>query len=416
MAFFNNGGAPSGNGGGPSPLQMAMANKNQNDAIRNIILRGGTLDGKSWFPPAVEMWQQINPPLPASVAPGTVLTAYLRPVGLVKKIWIQLKATVTAGATSTQTLQKLGVDNLVSNITVYDLANNTRINTPAWHLRAVANAKRRRTFGASYTTDMATILGYGAANNRVNFAATTISANGNSEIDLIIEVPFAYSDRDLRGALLADTTQASILVNVTLNPNMFVASAADATNALYQSAGSDLATLSAVSWQIYQNYLYQLPSINGIPVVPPDDVATAYVLTNTVSPLPVANQDNTTPFINARRFQSLVVGYDNAGTLNANGSDINSIAIVSASFTNILKTDGKTLHLMARDHLGSDMPQGFYYLDFRARPIDTDQYGNMQIVINPSSVGGSTALFMFGWEAFGRVGQINQGGSLPSGA
>jgi P3 major capsid protein len=419
MALFQRSAPAGGNGAsqGASPLQMAMAARQQNDMIRHMILRGGSLDGKSWSPAAVNMWQALNPGVPATIAPGTVMTAYLRNVGLIKKLWLQFKATITAGASTTQTLGKLGIDAFVSNVTVYDLANNTRVNTTGWHLRAVANAKRRRTFGASYTTDMATIMGYGAVNNRVNYAAATIAANGTSELDLILEVPFAYTDRDLRGALYADTTQASVLVQVTLNPNMFVTSTADASQALYQSGGTDLATLSAVSWQIYQNYLDQLPRLaNGVPLLPPDDIATAYVLTNTVSALPVANQDNTTAFINARRFQSLVVGYDNAGTLNANGSDINSIAITSANFTNILKTDGKTLHLMARDHIGSDMPQGFYYLDFRDRPIDTDQYGNMQIVINPSSVGGSTALFLFGWEAFGKIGQINQGGSIPSGA
>jgi hypothetical protein len=39
----------------------------------------------------------------------------------------------------------------------------------------------------------------------------------------------------------------------------------------------------------------------------------------------------------------------------------------------------------------------------------------MQLVINPSSVGGSAATFMYGWEAFGVIGLVNQGGSLPMG-
>jgi hypothetical protein len=63
-----------------------------------------------------------------------------------------------------------------------------------------------------------------------------------------------------------------------------------------------------------------------------------------------------------------------------------------------------------------DPPPSMFMLDFRHRPIDTQTYGNMQIVLTPSSVGGSGAFFGFGWEAYGTIGQVNQGGSIPSGA
>jgi hypothetical protein len=56
-----------------------------------------------------------------------------------------------------------------------------------------------------------------------------------------------------------------------------------------------------------------------------------------------------------------------------------------------------------------------YYLDFRHRPIDTNQYGNMQLIVNPSSVGGSGAVILYGWEAYGVIGLVNQGGSIPMG-
>jgi hypothetical protein len=40
----------------------------------------------------------------------------------------------------------------------------------------------------------------------------------------------------------------------------------------------------------------------------------------------------------------------------------------------------------------------------------------MQLIINPSNVGGSAAAFLFGWEAYGIIGQVNQAGSLPMAA
>lgn len=388
----------------------------QNALARSVILRGGTyLNGVS-YPPAVDMWSQLNSPVPNNVGPGSVITFYVRNVGLVKRLVLTMKATVTAGATSTQTLTKLGLGNLISNITFSDLGNNQRINTAGWHLTVVSSAKRRRVFAAANTTD--TPLGYGNNNNRVMFAPASLSANASSEIDFALEIPFVKNDQDLRGAIFADVTQATMQVQVTLNPNMFVASTADPTLAVYQSAGSDLATLSAFSWQVNQNYLDGLPRDpkTGVPILPALDIGTAYLLNNSASGLPVASQDNAASFINARSYESLAMIFDNNGTLNVNGSDINYFSLQSANFTQILRTDGKMQSLMERSILGDDFPAGMHYFDFRHRPIDTDQYGNMQFVVNPSSVGGSGAVILYGWEAYGVIGQVNQGGSLPMGA
>jgi len=394
--------APSGQA---SPAQ-------QNQAARNLILRGGVI-GNQYFPPALDVWQPQNPILPSSPAPGSILTFQLRNVGLVKRLIVRFKATVTAGATSTQTLTKWGLANFVSNITFFDLGNNQRINSTGWHLTAIASAKRRAVFGAAYTTD--TPLGYGNNNNRVMYAPASIAANGSSEIDFQLEIPFVKNDQDLRGAIYADVTQATMQVQITLNPNMFVSSTADPTLAVFQSAGSDLASLSGLTVNYWQNYLDGLPRINGAPILPQQDLGTAYLLNNTASGLPVANQDNGVAFVNSRTYESVTFGYDNNGTLNVNGSDINYISLQSANFTNILNLDGRMIGLMQRNVFRGDPPAGMYYLDFRHRPIDTNQYGNMQLVINPSSVGGAGAFFAYGWEAYGIIGLVNQGGSLPMG-
>jgi len=390
-----------------------MSPQQVNMAARSLILRGGMV-GKTYYPPAIDVWQPQNPILPSSPGPGSILTFYLRNVGLVKRLIVRFKATVTAGASTTQTLTKWGLANFISNVSFFDLGNNQRINSTGWHLTAVSSAKRRRVFGAAYTSD--TPLGYGNNNNRVMYAPSTISANGTSEIDFQLEIPFVKNDTDLRGAIYADVTQATMQVQITLNPNMFVSSTADPTLAMYASGGSDLASLSALSVNFWQNYLDQLPrAANGAPILPTQDLGTAYLLNNTASGLPVANQDNGAAFVNSRTYESVTFGYDNNGTLNVNGSDINYIQLQSANFTNILNLDGRMIGLMERNVLIDDFPAGMYYLDFRHRPIDTNQYGNMQLVINPSTVGGSGAFFLYGWEAYGIIGLVNQGGSLPQG-
>lgn len=389
-----------------------------NNAVRQLLLRGGawpTSKGIVNYPPAVDMWQQLNPILPASVGPGSVITVQLRNVGLVKRLVLELNATITGGASTTSTLTPLALANFISNITFIDLGNNTRINSTGWHLTAVSSAKRRTVFAAAYTSD--TPLGYGNINNRVMFAPATIAATVATPIKFVLEIPFVKNNQDLRGAIYADVNNAVMQVQLTLNPQMFVTSTADPTLAMYQSGGTDLAVMSAFSIQANQNFLDQLPRDPGTfaPILPALDLGTAYVLNNTAGGLPTVNQDNGYAFVNARSYESVTWVYDNNGTLNANGTDIAYVALTSANFTNIIRVDPQMLITMERDILGDDFPKGMHYLDFRQRPINTDQYGNMQLIINPSSVLGSGSTFLFGWEAFGIIGQVNQGGSLPMG-
>lgn len=398
----------------PAPASRPMPSPAaRNFAARNLILRGGQV-GPIYFPPAIDMWQPQPVVLPAAVQPGTVLNFNIRNVGLVKRLVFFFKATVTASA-QVQTLTKIGLANFISNVTLWDLGNNVRINTTGWHLTAVSCAKRRGVFGAAYTTD--TPLGYGNNNNRVMQVAATIAGAGTSELDFYLEVPLVKSDTDLRGAIYADVTQANMQVQITLNPNMFVISTADPTLAVYQSAGAAAATLSAVTVQMYQNYLDQLPRdpSTGMPILPELDIGTAYLLNTSASALPVVNQDNAASFTNARTYESVAFIYNNQGVLNVNGTDLNYIQLQSANFTNVINVDGRMQSLMERNMIGDDFPAGMHFLSFAQRPIDTNQFGNMQLVISPSSVGGSAAAFYYGWESFGIIGLVNQGGSIPSG-
>lgn len=427
-------------GATPAGMQQTVSPQQQNAMVRQMLLRGGNV-GNVYYPPAVDMWQQLNPILPSSVGPGSVITIQLRNVGLVKRLVVEISGVVTAGPTSVQVLTPLGLGNLVSNVTFIDLGNNTRINTTGWHLQLVSSVKRRRIFGADYLT-AGVSYGYGHGpwknpdapnypiglippqnppqpiNNALMHINPDIPAGTSTTFNTMLEIPFVKNNQDLRGGIFADVTNAVMQVQITLNPQMFVSSTADATLAMFQSQGSDLATLSAVQVQANQNYLDQLPRNpqTAAPILPALDLGTAYLLNNTSGGLPVVNQDNGYAFINARSYESVAWVYDNNGVLNRNASDLNYVALTSANFTNILRYDGLFLCLVERDILGSDLPAGTHYLDFRHRPINTDQYGNMQLILNPSAVNGAAATFLFGWESYGIIGQVNQGGSLPMGA
>lgn len=396
----------SAGGGGGGQMNLYQ----QNMVIRNLWVMGRPDIG---MPPAVDMWQQLFPSLPATITTGTTLTIFFRNVGLIKRLLLRFNFRAKAGSTSTQNLTPLGLANFVSNVTLTDLANNQRINTTGWHLTALSSMKRRRPFGAAMITD--TPFGYGN-NYIVQRAPASIAANGTSNCCFILEIPLARNDQDLRGAMFGDVTSASAQVTVTLNPNMFVASTADPTSAMFQSAGSDLGSFDNFTLEVVQNYLDQGPRTQqGVLLLPQLDIGTAYMLTQVATPgAPVVNQQNTAPFVNQRQFLSLMFGFDNQA-LNA-GTDLTTVGILSANFTQVMQYSPYIQAFRGRVGLGADLPTGFYFMDFNDRPIDTAQYGNMQFQFQPSSVAGSASTGLLAYEAFGIIGLVNQGGSIPSGA
>src|SRR5258708_38565581 len=124
----------------PPQPQQQMSPQQQNGMVRSLILRGGVL-GNMYFPPAVDMWQQLNPILPSSVGPGSVITIQLRNVGLVKRLIIEFSATITAGAATTQTLTAPRLPHPISNVTLIHLGKNTPINSTGGHLYIVSSVE-----------------------------------------------------------------------------------------------------------------------------------------------------------------------------------------------------------------------------------------------------------------------------------
>lgn len=384
--------------------QQAQANPNDvNMAARNAVLAS-----------AIDMTQQIFTTTLAGTVPGQVLNIPLRNVGLVKKLIVKVQFDITQVAAETHTLTPLGLGNVFSNITFTDLSNQQRINTTGWHMDMLATVRRQAIFGGAFTTDhpgAGTIaLPYGSGSNFLVIyspAVVTTLAHCN----MFYEIPFAYSDYDLRGGIYASVVSATMNLQLTINPNFEVSNVApDTTNAVYQSSNAVFATLANFTVTVYQNYLDQLPiGKNGV-VLPILDLSTAYMLNNTTVTGMVANQDLPIPYANFRNFVSTICVFDNAGVLNT-GADVAYWALQSANYTNIWKIDPRTAALFTREIINDDLPKGVYYFDHRRRPISTVQYGNMSLVLNPAAVTPGAAVFV-GYEALGIINMVTQAGSL----
>jgi P3 major capsid protein len=346
-------------------------------------------------------------------------------VGLTRKFIVEVSATLTnTGSTNAITPTNFGMANFFQQVLFNDLQNNTRIQTSGWHLAMINSFRKKRingtTMALSAPASEPKIVSMGTWGNSwgniISAPSTLADSSTTSSIYGIYEIPLAYSDDDLRGAIYLNTVNASALLQLTINPNPFIVQTSDPTLAMYTGAAGS-ATLSAVNITVYQDYLDQLPIGNGGPVLPPMDVSTIYGLYNTSLTGLSTTQDFPIPFANFRDFLSACCVYDNWNTSSHGyptpGSDINYWNLQSANFTNIWKNDPYLAAYLVRQMMGDDCPVPLYYFDFRRKPVSTVQTGNMQINLNPSTVN-TAAQVLVGWEYFSMVNTITGSASLPA--
>ena len=388
--------------GSMTPAQAAQAAAQQNLAARALVIQN-----------SVNMFIPVAQGVIPTPVPGAVINLNPRYFGLLKRFLLKLSFTVTAGS-GTQTLGAFGPAAAVDNITMTDTANYLRHNTSATHLQLVATAKRRRVFGAAFTSD--TPFGYGNNFQSVMSAPASIPAGQTGDVVMYIEIPVAYTDHDLRGAIWLGVTNATMTLSARMNSNMFANSTTtDATGALYTSSDANNATIGPVTYQLYQNSLDQVPRVQsgagaGNPILPWQDIGTNYMLQTSPFNTPVVNQDNPFPYPNFRDIMSTMAIFDNAGTLNT-GSDITTWSLQTANVVNMLQADPNTVALMTRNIIGDDVPPGMYYFDHRHQPIYTLQFGNLALLLNPSSVSAGASVTI-GLEMLAIAGMITGAGSL----
>jgi hypothetical protein len=388
-------------------MAAAGAAQPQYTAQMNMAARQAILSS------AREMWQVTNTNVIAAPIVGIPQNIPLRNIGMCKRLLLEVTGTVAATGAETQNLTKWGLANIFSQVIVTDLANYNRIQTTGWHLFSLASLRRQMAYGAAYLNDSPVNM---ASNIAVNNGPSSVNAGtGAKTFRMFFELPLAYGDNDLRGAVYSAVVNATWQVSYTINPNFFVATGADATNAAYQSTTAALGTLSNVTVKVHQIYLDQLPfSQNGQPILPYFDLATGYLIQNsTITNPPAVGQDFPIQYPNFRSIYSAMLQIDNGGQQLA-GTDINYIGIQAANLVYLLQVDPNTIALKTRNTIAEDFPAGNYALETRNSPINTTAYGNMQIVLNMSTVNAGFNVGI-GWEMMAIINSVAGASSLPAG-
>jgi hypothetical protein len=383
---------------------MATAAQPQYTQAQNFAARQAILQS------AREMWQISNTNVLAAPIVGIQNNIQLRNIGMCKRLLLEVTGTIAQSGVETLNLTRWGAANIFSQVIVTDLANYNRIQTNGWHLYTLASVRRQMAYGAAFLNDSPVSFG---SNVQVNNMPTDVTAARTFR--MFFELPLAYSDTDLRGAIYSAVVNATWQVSYTVNPNFVVAVGADPTNAVYQSSTAATGTLSNVTVRVHQIYLDQLPfTSQGQPILPYYDLATGYLIqTSSLTNPPAVGLDYPIQYPNFRNILSAVLQIDNGGQQNP-GTDINYIGIQAANLTYLLQVDANTISLKTRNTIGDDLPSGSYLIESRMAPINTTAFGNMQIVLNMSAVNNPFTLGI-GWEMMAAINSVAGASSLPAG-
>jgi P3 major capsid protein len=371
-----------------------------------------------------------------SVVPSNNPQVTINPqnVGLGLGFWVQVIMTVNNGSGVDLNLTDFGPANALSQIQFNDLQNNTRIQVPGWFLHMVNSLKAKRPYGTAFvrTTGIDTPINWGSNMSGQISAPAQILAGDSGTVIMWYYVPLAYSDQDWRGAVYLNVINATAQIILSFPGNggltqngvtVAVAAGADSTLAMFQgaAAGSVAAvTITNATVNVSQVYMDQLPTGPQGIILPPLDVSTIYELKQTTLTAVVPNQDFPYQYPNYRDILSTVVIFNNAvggntGAVGARGEgeDINYWELLSANFTAIWKKTPSLVALENRNIIGADPPPGVYYFSYRDKPISTNQYGNMQLVLNALTAGAG-AYLMVGIEDLALMQTLTAAGSLAA--
>lgn len=365
----------------------------------------------------------------AQVSPASNPVLIVQPinVGLIKRYTIVCTGVINNSGTGLLTLSDFALANLFASggVQYTDLNNYLRVNTSGAHLTLLAQAKRRRAYGSTVqdntpaVNSRAKMTNVNSAQWPVFQAPPTIAVGTSGNFRAVFELPLAYTDDDLRGAVWANVLNAVQQITLTFNTQAVVAAPGDDTFAVYTGPAGSAGSITSVNVTVYQEYLDQLPKASGpqgvTTILPALSLSTVYELKSTIFSTITPNQEFFIPYANQRSFISTFTTFNSDGT-NAGrgtGANVNYWALLAANASYIWKLDPLTVAMKGRDHLTSDLPNGTYYFPSRRKNIATLQFGNLQLTLN-ALVATPQGYCNVMWEDFALQNTLQSGASLAS--
>ena len=312
--------------------------------------------------------------------PGQTSRIKVFNVGVITMLQILVQVPVTI-AVANATASKKGPWNIINRLRLTDYDGTDRVNVSGFQLFQVNSARYREPFGFN------------------NSGASAIITNpqqpvavGNQTVQFLINIPVAYDpESDLRGAILAQTAVGELYLNIDWNPNLLTNGSDDS---LFNGAPTTTVVMNGnISVQVWQHYLLpQAVGQNGQIPLPPLDLMTVYELAGAVISTDniAANQERLFNYPNVRTVIGAYVSYTKLGTTLAVLGDTLQHRLI-ANGNNTLRDESEvSKYFNQRLYTHGDLVTGVFYLMHRDKPIETAQFGNVQMGVTPVNAGANS--------------------------
>lgn len=284
-------------------------------------------------------------------------------VGVITKFVAMVTANVTIGGNALVASPKAPWS-IFSQVKLTDFEGADRVNANG-HQLWVLNSVRNRT-AAFYNNE---------SQNAVASTPSVPTGVGTADIKMYIEIPVAYDpERDLRGAILAQTNQGEMFLNLTVG-NLLTDGSVEGVYSSKGAAGT--LVVNSINIDVYQDFLMP-QDVGGTTPLPLSDLLTVYEingnfrLTDNLS----NGQERLIPYPNVRSVLAAYTTYTNGGALQ---DQFSRFALIYNG-NQIIREDSLETQLQEqRGWVNGDISKGTFFFNHRNRPVETAMYGNVQL-------------------------------------
>jgi hypothetical protein len=315
---------------------------------------------------------------------GQTLTWKIKNTGYITGFYLSVSLTTVIG-TATATLGPRGLYAYITRIRFVDYSNLDRLNLSGYQLfiRNSVTSARDSLAGMSNIASASSlsIINAGVTSGIIN-PNTTLTVGTNTQ-KLIMYIPVAANIEtgDLRGMLLAETTEGEARLIIETASSLY-------TNAnddfVFNGAGTTTVAFSAATFELWQVYYYP-QMVNGVLPKPMMDMRTIYELNGNTRSTDnfAAGTDKFISLMNNRVVKRLYLNYQNNGVLGGStGNELTTFKYLvgGGNYISVLPEQVKQFQQLAR--VGTPLPKGSYFFEWE-HGIKTDNFGATQVAITP---------------------------------
>ena len=334
-------------------------------------------------------------PLNVGSPVSSMLTLYPTCSGIQQYMTLRIYGQIKNSGAAVATRTEYGGANVLGDISYTDPFGIDRTNIDGIGLELMNLARQRDPIGALSSID---------DNYGVKFRTwgsdvlpPTIAAGATVDFSHTFVLPFAYSNADQRGAIMANQAGSNQILRIRFpqKSEAVVLNTANSLRALYTTTGAVAMTFETLGYELVtatKNYGIDTTQL------PVEDFAVSYILQGGAYTGMAANSDFKIPYQAGRTHPRTFVVFDNGGALNT-GSDVNSLSMLFGGSQDVMRLSPELHNFESKWSFSSGLPAGTYFQTHEDQPTGglnlVNTGGSADFVINCKTVNANATMYEY---------------------